>query len=800
MKTDLKSRLLELMSSPAYMPQRKRGLARLLKVPEESYRAFKTLLEDLAQSGEIAELRKGKYGLPLPGKPTYKPVSRPAEFPDTIPAPQSTGHSALSTSPGTEHSALGTKEKPLPKNVRIGRIDIKRGGMGFLLSDPPGNDLFIAAEDLGGAISGDKVAVELQRRAAAPTHKRGKFFRGGGGLSRPTARVIKILERKHDKIVGTYFAHRGSGALPGSFHRKREQGKLEGTVVGHVIPDTRGLFAELEVLYENRGDAQDQDKVGVELVEPTGAQRSTPTARIVKIFGKAGDADADIAAILENYDVKTSFPEEVLAAADAIEDEIPEEELARRVNYEHPVTFTIDPDDAKDHDDAVAIRTEPNGNVTLLVHIADVAHYVREDSVIDLEARARATSVYLPGRVYPMLPPSLSNDQCSLKEGKLRLTNTVSITYGKNLTPIRTRIERSYIRSAAFLTYNQVREALDENKPELVRTPEIFETLKVMKDFAVKLREKRLSGGSLNLDMPETKLLLDEKGEVKGWKEAEHHWAHELIEDMMLAANRAVAEYLIANEIPGMFRIHEEPDPDALEKFADFAREFGINMRPPYDRMKLKYALDRASKMEAGHAIHFALLTSLKQARYSAECHPHFALNFSRYLHFTSPIRRYPDLLVHRALAEKFEPGQSALPETGGRRKGGDSTRDYYKRIDLLRALADHCSRREREAAAAEQDVIKFRQMQFLRRNMRESHPGIITRVRDFGFFVELQDCFVEGLVRIKDLTDDWYEYVDERHLFQGRKRGRSFQLGDKVEVRVIEIDLARKQVNLEVV
>jgi ribonuclease R len=560
------------------------------------------------------------------------------------------------------------------------------------------------------------------------------------------------------------------------------------------------MFSELEVLYEHRGEAQDQDKVAVEIVESKDTHRSgqTPTARVLKIYGKAGEADADIAAILENFHVKQAFSEEALAEAESIPEDIPQEELAQRVFYEHPVTFTIDPEDAKDHDDAVALRVEPDGRFTLLVHIADVSYYVKEDSPIDREARERATSVYLPGKVYPMLPPKLSNNMCSLKEGKLRLTKTISMTFGKNLTVVKRKVERSVIRSAAFLTYNQVFDAVENDKPEVARTPEILQALQSMHNFSQALRKKRLDSGSLNLDLPETKLLLDERGEVKGWTEYEHHWAHELIEEFMLAANRAVAEHLIENEIPGLFRIHEEPDPEALEKFAEFAREFGINMRPPYDRLKLKNAIERAQKMDAAHTINMALLTSLKQAKYSAACLPHFALNFNKYLHFTSPIRRYPDLIVHRALDERFKPGESALPETPQRR--GAREREHYQREDLMRSLADHCSRREREAASAEREVVKFRQMEFLRQNMKESHPGLITRVRDFGFFVELQDCFVEGMVRKQDMQDDWYEYIEERHLLQGRKRGRSFQLGDKVEVRVIEIDLARKQVNLEIV
>ena len=795
MKIDaLKEEILKHISAPSYMPMRRRGLAKALRIGDEDYRGFKELLDEMADEGTIAELKKGKWGLPLGGQAKK---TESATHP-RVDAGETEGNDQADDVPAGSRRS----EAPLPKNVRTGRIDIKRGGMGYLLSDPPGNDLFIPQEDLGGALNGDLVAVEMKRREERSTHKRGRFFRGGGGLSRPAGRVVRILERANPLIVGTYFTHRQTEPLPHTFHRNREKNKLDGTVVGHVVPDTRGMFSELEVLFEHRGDAQDQNKVAVELVESKDPHRSgqTPTARVVKIYGKAGEADADIAAILENFHVKQAFPEEALAEAEAIPDEIPEKELAQRVFYEHPVTFTIDPEDAKDHDDAVALRVEPDGRFTLLVHIADVSYYVKENSPIDKEARERATSVYLPGKVYPMLPPKLSANMCSLKEGKLRLTKTISMTYGKNMTVVKRKIERSVIRSAAFLTYDQVRDAIEGNKPELVRTPEIFHALETMREFSAALRKKRFDSGSLNLDLPETKLLLDEKGEVKGWTEREHHWAHELIEEMMLAANRAVAEHLLDNEIPGLFRIHEEPDPEALERFAEFAREFGINLRPPYDRLKLKYAIERAEKMDAAHTIHLALLTSLKQAKYSATCLPHYALNFNRYLHFTSPIRRYPDLIVHRALDERFTPGQAALPETPQRRAGGEQSREHFKRLDFMRSVADHCSRREREAAAAESEVIKFRQMQFLRQNMKESHPGLITRVKDFGLFVELQDCFVEGMVRKQDMQDDWYEYIEDRHLLQGRKRGRSFQLGDKVDVRVIEIDLARKQVNLEIV
>ncbi|HYG75754.1 MAG TPA: ribonuclease R [Planctomycetota bacterium] len=811
------------------MPMRKRSLARELDIADEDYRDFRLLLDDMVKSNEIAELKRGKFGLPLGAAASAAPAARGArpskvtprdrgnarstwdsgrnadaeevdeeedhteQEDDGLPKTRATrkGAAAAPTTDQARYDAIKEKEQRIPKGARVGRIDVKRGGMGFLLSEPPGNDVFIAESDLGGAMSGDLVAVEMKR--SKHFSRKSRFgYKVNASASRPVGRVIKIIERAHARIVGTFYAH----------HRREDLPRSPQSVIGHIIPDTPGMFAELDVLAINRGEAKDKDKVAAELVESKDSHRSssTPTARIVKVFGPAGDPTADIGAIIENFNIKTKFPDEVLQAAEEIPDTIPEEELAQRVDYTQPVTFTIDPQDAKDHDDAVAISKEPDGRTTLLVHIADVSYYVPEDSVIDLEARDRATSVYLPGTVYPMLPQKLSNNMCSLKEGQLRLTKTARMTFDKNLNMQQVVIERSFIRSAAFLTYDQVREGIDENKPELVRTPEIFETLKVMKEFAMALREKRMSTGSLNLEMPEAKLLLDEKLEVKGWTQVEHHWAHELIEDMMLAANRAVAEYMVEHEIPGMYRIHEDPDEEALKRFQEFVREFGIQLRPPIDRLKLKSVLDRVKGKEYEHTVSLALLTSLKQARYSAECHPHFALNFNRYLHFTSPIRRYPDLVVHRALDTRFEPGMKALPVHGKKRGGGDKGREYHERIAMLQPLAAHCSLREREADNAEEEVVKFRQMQFLRRNMRESHPGLITRVRDFGLFVELQDCFVEGLVRVQDLSDDYYEYFENQHLLQGRRHRRSFRLGDKVEVRILKMDLGKKQVDLEIV
>lgn len=778
--------LLALLSDENYTPMRKRGLARALQIQDEYYRAFRQLLQELAKRGTING-SGGRFSLPLGDDATHWQALAPRQR--TIGEEQWDTEAAEGGAPveDREPDTAAVRGPLPPKGSRVGRIEVKRGGMGFLLSDPPGNDVFIASEDLRGALSGDLVAVQMKRRVIS-RGRRGRNGWGGAATSRPAGRVVAVLERAHSRIVGTFYSRLQDRELPPS-------------LAGVIVPDTPGLSKEVEVLAGDAGKARNHDKVTAELIEAADSYRSgaSPTARVVHVFGRAGEADADIAAILENYNVRQEFPEGVLREAEQIAEEIPEEELRQRTCYFEPVTFTIDPEDARDHDDAVALRQEPDGRTTLLVHIADVSHYVPEGSAIDLEARARATSVYLPGQVFPMLPPKLSNDLCSLKEGQVRLTKTARIAFGPNLTPLDVRIERSYIRSAAFLTYDQVKQALEEERPELVRSRQIYDALCAMRQFAAALRQKRLATGSIDLEIPEAKLLLDERMEVTGWALEKHHWAHELIEDMMLSANRAVAEYLVDHEIPALFRIHEDPDPDALKRFTEFVREFGISVHPPLDRFKIRSVLERVRNKEYAHTIHLALLTSLKQARYAAECRPHFALNFTRYLHFTSPIRRYPDLIVHRALDQRFEPGQAVLPVRGKKRGGGEMGEEYFARQAFLRPLATHCSVRERAADDAEEDVIKFRQLQFLRRNPKAVHPGLITRVRDFGLFVELQDCHVEGLVHVADMTDDFYDYLENQHSLRGRRTKQVFRLGDKVTVRILRIDLGKKEVNLAI-
>lgn len=749
----LRRNILDLMRQSGFMPLRKRALARKLGVPEEDYRDFRHLVDELAEKGELAERKHGKFSLPASAAGGAAPGSAMPQTEDED-APQAKG---------------------LPRNALVGRIEIKRGGFGFVLSEPPGNDTYISGEDLGGALNGDLVA-------ALP--KRSRHGRRSAG------RVIRVLERAHPLIVGTFHSYRPAG--PVGPHGAG----------GFVTPDARGLFEEIDVLPSDRGAAQEGDKVAIELLEAGANLRSgmRPTGRVTKVYGEAGEARAELDAVIQNFRLRTEFQPEALREASEHPDEVPQAELEERVDHTGLLTFTIDPQDAQDHDDAVSLRSVDGERTELLVHIADVSHYVPEDTALDREARTRGTSVYLPGLTLPMLPPRLSNGLCSLHAGPLRLAKTVVITYSKNLVPEETRIERSFIRSAATLTYSQVRQAIDEHRAEQLPSREIFGALKQMKSFAQALRRKRLAAGAIDLDLPEVRLKLDQDGRMVGWEKEEHDWSHQLIEDFMLAANRAVAEYLVAHEVLGLFRVHEEPDTGDLKQFAEFLSGFGLVLRPPYDRHKLKLVLDRVRGKDYQHAVHLALLTSLKQAHYSAECRPHYALNFTRYLHFTSPIRRYPDLIVHRALDECFQPEQKALPARGKKRRGAMGEEAYYRRLASLRQLAVHCSERERGADDAEEEYAKVLQIQYLRQHRRESHAGVIVRVTEKGLIVEMQDCYVEGFLAVEDLGDDRFEYVSQRHLLQGRRTRRSFRLGDKLSVRVSFIDVGARKVGLGLV
>lgn len=781
---ETKRRLLELLAADDYAPQRRRGLSRLLEIEDRDYAAFRALLRELKAAGEIVERKGGKFFLKLAAGSQRRENGR------------------RKTPTGSTSTKRDSKKKS--GRIREGRLSLTRSGNGFVsFDDDEEPAVFVSRRGLKDALNGDLVRVRLRHRPQS-FGRRGRRRDGWKeDEERLCGRVATVLERGRPTLVGTF--HRD--ARPGAGRREARR------VAGLFAPDARtAAVPEFPVLVGDAGEAENGDLVTVELVPAGGDENNDgrDTARVLKVLGREGELQAEIASICELHELRTEFPEEVVKEAETVRRaalsapgasvRVSPEERSRRVDRTAEVTLTIDPEDAEDYDDAVSFRRSEAGDPELLVHIADVAHYVLPGSALDTEARLRGTSAYLPGRVLPMLPEMLSNDVCSLREGVVRAVLGVVVTFGRDLKPKRVRLERALIRSRARLHYDQVREAVEKGRPELLSTAHgevLLETLRAMRKFSARLREKRLVAGALDLDLPETRLLFNERGEIYGREAVEHHWVHQLIEEFMLAANKAVAEHLFTFEIPGLFRIHDDPDEGSLAKFAEFLREFGISLRPPFDRRKLSAVLQRTQGTKHGPAIHLALLTSLKQAVYSAEIRPHFALNASRYLHFTSPIRRYPDLVVHRALHDGFPPEASRLPErreeTWPRR--GDNTA-YYAATAKLRPLAVHCSRRERAAAAAEEDVKKLRWILHLQRDEQAAREGKIVRMTRGGFFVELENDGIDGFVALRDLNDDYYDYFEGRQLFRGRRRGRCFQLGDKISVRIVRADPRRREIN----
>jgi ribonuclease R len=427
------------------------------------------------------------------------------------------------------------------------------------------------------------------------------------------------------------------------------------------------------------------------------------------------------------------------------------------------------------------------------VHIADVAHYVALGGAIDREARVRGTSTYLPGEVLRMLPERLSADLCSLHEGVLRPARTVSLTYAPDGARRSFHIERSVVRSARTLTYRQVRRVLSEEEPDALDAP-VLGMLREARALHELLRARRKEEGSLDFTFPEVRVQIDDRGEVAAVLREAQDFSHHMIEEFMLEANRAVAELCAEWELPALYRIHEEPDDRRLSQFSEAARAMGFALKPPLTRQKLQAVVERAYAQDVGEATALALLQALKLARYFERAAPHYALAFGRYLHFTSPIRRYPDLIVHRALEEAFEPGRPGLP----RRRPADAPRAEETRLAELAHLAAHCSLRERAAAKAEEALKRFRQLEFLRDHREGIIEGVVRGTDEHGLTVELAGSWVRARAPLSELPRDRYRFIEVESALKG-KRTRTYRPGDRVRTRVVEVDMVSLEARVHV-
>jgi ribonuclease R len=711
---NIREQILGLLARKDYRPLNRTEIARKLGLTAAQRVALRKSLRELERSGEIARIRKNRYVLPAEA------------------------------------------------DLVTGKLSIHQAGYGFLTSEMPGQpDIFIAAQNIGTAMHGDRVVARISRDEPYGRIK-----------GRREGRVIRILERAHDTIVGTLQRSR-------NFY--------------YVVPDDPRIVHDVYVgqvstlpLATSKVAPQVGDKVVVRL-EAWESRHVNPEGEIVEVLGPASAPGIDMLSIIRKYHLPTEFPRDVLDQVKRIPETIDIRQLEGREDLRKEFIVTIDPDDARDFDDAVHVERIGSG-WRLGVHIADVAAYVESDSPLDREARRRGNSVYLPDRVIPMLPERLSNGVCRLNPGVDRLTHSVFIHFDKRGTAKSARFARSVIRSAHRLTYKQAYAILTAAPSD-----QLGERLHLAWELAALLRQKRFEHGALDLDFPEVKVWVDKEGHPVKLERVENDKSHQLIEEFMLAANEAVARELKKRAIPTVYRIHENPDPDKLAEYREFVLGFNYKVGDLTHRAELQRALASFRGKPEEQALKVALLKSLKRARYSPQPLGHYGLAKANYLHFTSPIRRYADLVVHRALGRDGPPGRSAR----------SASAPYHADMAQIASIAEHISATERTAADAEIDATQMKKLEFFQRQLDARNPQIfratIIDVRNYGLMVELPDALVTGLVHVSSLMDDFYLFDPVRRQLVGRRSRKRFSVGGELSVFVVRVDAFKRQVDFAI-
>ena len=639
---------------------------------------------------------------------------------------------------------------PERMNLIVGKLQQHAKGFGFVLSELSAYpDVFIPAEEINGAMHNDRVIARITKKSNDGKKQEGE--------------IIRIIERANDELVGTFESSRN---------------------FGFVVADEKRINMDIYIPKNEFNGAKDGHKVVVKITRWPEARRN-PEGKVIEVIGHKDDVGTDIVSIIRKYKLPEEFPKKVEQEAEDIPETIPEEEIARRRDLRGEKIVTIDGADAKDLDDAVAVTQLSNGNYLLSVHIADVTYYVKEGKALDKEALQRATSVYLVDRVIPMLPRKLSNGVCSLNPRVDRLALSVSMEIDRRGNVINHEIYESVIKTCERMTYTDVSDILEKDDEELKKRYDyLLEDFKRMEELALILRKKRESRGSIDFDFDESKIILDESGRPVEIKKAERRVANRIIEEFMLICNETVAEHFHWANIPFVYRIHEEPDMDKIEAFNKFIHNFGYHLKGVGGEVHPKALQDLLKKVDGQkeeRIINTIMLRSLKQAKYSPECTGHFGLAAQYYSHFTSPIRRYPDLQIHRIIRESLQGKINA------------------KRIEKLKGIvakaAEQSSIRERVAEEAERETDDLKKTEYMTYHIDEEFDGIISSVTSFGMFVEL-DNTIEGLVRISSLVDDYYIYDPDQYLFRGERTKKTYRIGDEVRVRVIKADVAQKEID----
>jgi ribonuclease R len=745
--TDLVTRILHAVTAKSYVPLKPKPLFKRLNLSDEAYPEFRRTVRELVRPGRLTTgrnntLRAADAHGTLTG--IYRRVA--------------SGHGFV-----RPHAVDGTF-KP---------------------------EVFIREDKALDAATGDEVMVRVTRAAT--------------NIKDAAGEIVRVLERATRTFVGTYFERDGAALV-----------RVDGTVFAH------------SVLVGDAGakGVKPQDKVVIEMLRfPTPDERGEGV--VTEVLGPHGKPGVDTLSVIRAFGLPEAFPESALAEARQVASQFSETDLHGREDFTGDLVVTIDPPDAKDFDDAVSVTIDPKTKHWILtVHIADVAAFVKPGGALDTEARKRATSVYLPQKVIPMFPEVISNGLASLQEGKVRYVKTVQMEFTPNLQKGHVRFANGAIRNHKRFTYDEVQGLLDamaggggrsspsplagegSERSERVRgkrlegsdvhpspggeapppspargegedQTDLLTLLRRMRDLALLLRKKRFRRGALELTMPEAVLEYDAEGRVSGAHFAEHNLSHQIIEEFMLAANEAVAEHFTHHEVAFLRRVHPAPNEEKLEAFAQFADLLGHPMKRAQDRFELQRVLHATADKPERAAVHFALLRSLKQAAYSPVQDEHYALASRHYCHFTSPIRRYPDLQVHRLLDKWIKTGSASA------------------NTEELVALGDHCSKMERRAETAERELVKTKILTYLSTKLGEQLDAVITGVADYGFFAQAERFPAEGLVHISSLVDDYYWFDEPSHTLEGRRTRRRFRLGDRVRVEVARVDLPRRMLDL---
>ena len=732
--------ILELMGDPIYQPMRLREISSLLRLSKEEKRELYDVLDELCEEGKVSVDRKGRYEK-VKGK--WKKKKDDRYYDDR--------REEYGSEYGRKKKDKNKKDKnkkEQPEGIQAeGTFIGHPKGFGFVEIEGQDEDIFIPGENVNGAFQGDEVEC---------------IITGAPGGKRKEGKIVRIVSHQVKKIVGLY-----------------EKSKS----FGFVRPDNQRYLKDIYIPAGKEMGAMDGHKVVVELTS-YGQEHAKPEGKIIEIIGYVNDPGADILSIVKDYDLPTEFPEKVLNQAVRVGKDVSEADCAGRLDLRDWQMVTIDGEDAKDLDDAVSL-TMKDENYQLGVHIADVTNYVQEKSALDREALKRGTSVYLADRVIPMLPHVLSNGICSLNAGEDRLALSCIMTVSPKGEVIDHQIAETVIRVDKRMSYTGVSKVLAEEPEALEEDKDFVPMIQKMQELSTILRERRGKRGSIDFDFPETKIELDEKGKPINIKPYERNSATKIIEDFMLLANETVAEEYFWREVPFLYRTHEVPDEEKIKKLSTFINNFGYHIHV-HDEVKPKEIQKLLSQVEGTPEealISRLTLRSMCQAKYTTENTGHFGLAAKYYTHFTSPIRRYPDLQIHRIIKENL------------RGRLNENRIEHYDKI--LPEVAKQCSDRERLAEETEREVVKMKKAEYMRMHIGEEYEGVISGVTKWGIYVELPNT-VEGLVHVVDLRDDHYNFIEQTYEMVGEHTGKTYKLGEKVRVRVSDADKLLRTINFE--